>query len=83
MSVIRKLESFKWRNLPETTIGLANDDEATQLPMSFDDLAARGRLTSNDVVSAQAELARAQQAHEDAIADWNTASAELIREQSQ
>ena len=79
MSVIQKLEAFKWKNLPNTG-PVSNDDNEDHRPVSFDDLAARVRITSNDVVSAQAELARAQQAHEDAISDWKAASAELIRE---
>lgn len=76
---VRKLESFKFKDLP-ASVGRANDDDDAPRSMSFDDLASRVRITRNDVVSAQAELARAEQAHEDAIREWNAASAELTRE---
>lgn len=54
MSVIQKLEAFKWRNLPEDTTKLptANEDDEPARPLSFDDLAARVRITRNDVVLA-------------------------------
>jgi len=82
MSVIQKLEAFKWRNLPEDTTKLptANEDDEPARPLSFDDLAARVRITRNDVVLAQAELARAEQEHEHAVKAWDAASAELKRE---
>jgi len=82
MSVITKLEAFKWRSLPsDTTQPLhANEDDGDHKPLSFDDLAARVRITRNDVVAAQAELARAESDHERAIADWRAASDELTRE---
>lgn len=82
MRVISHLERFKFKHLPDpTTQPLhANEDDSTSRPLSFDDLAARVRITRNDVVAAQAELARAEGEHERAISDWRAASDELTRE---
>lgn len=61
MSVITKLEAFKWRSLPsDTTQPLhANEDDGDHKPLSFDDLAARvwreGREFGHNVTAVWAE----------------------------